>query len=241
MATTENLIKDYYDSLSDYQKERFDKCKAQAEVFFAQKERKKYYPVTGYDFHSERDIDAGCYLSMTDEEVNQLKSFLIEEYQKFEPDDPIHNWQEFMETDPSMAVPFFEALNEKANLWNDLVYTEVEGNYIVPTHIDFDDFRYFYRFSYYHYDTINKEMKGPASLFVSLTDEEYILLLTLQQFENRGFTFNRLISIAPEIIKKIDLQAQADFMNTRIPDQWDFETYTIVFSEIINDAKEICE
>ena len=45
------MIKDYYNSLSDYQKERFDKCKAKAEEFFAKKEFLKFYHIKGYYSH----------------------------------------------------------------------------------------------------------------------------------------------------------------------------------------------
>ena len=52
-------------------------------------------------------------------------------------------------------------------------------------------------------------------------------------------TFNRLNTIAQDLFKKINAQAEANFMNQRLIEQWNYETYAIVFSEIIDDAKEI--
>lgn len=239
MATTENLIKDYYDSLSDYQKEHFDKCKAKAEAFSAKKERLKFYHIKGYDRHSEGEIPADCWLSLTNKEVEQLQGYLLEEYRKFAPEDLCNNWEEFTNTDKDLLYDFFEVMYEKAGLWDELVLKNIERNEMIPININFDDYITCYRAKYFCYDEKEDKMKGPYALNIELTDEEYILLLTLQLFEQRGLTFNRLFTIAPALFKKINDEAEVNFMNQRLIGQWCYESYTIVFSEIIKDAKEI--
>ena len=84
-------------------------------------------------------------------------------------------------------------------------------------------------------------MRGPYAFNIELTDEEYCLLLTLQLFEQRGLTFNRLFNIAPIIYKKLNAEAEANFMNQRLIEQWEYKTYAIVLSEIIHDAEKIEE
>lgn len=233
------LANEYFNTLSDYQKERFNQCEAKARAYFAQKEHIKYYHVKGYDSHSEGEINADCYISISDENVIKLQKHLIEEYQKFEPEDPCHNWDDFMNTDPSLAVPFFEAMYEKVGLWNKLVVSQIERNCIVPTSIHFDEFVICYHFSYFYYNTKKGEMAGPYLFISELTDEEYILLLTLQLFEDRGLTFNRLSIIVPDIFKKLNNEAEYSFMNPRIPGQWRYESFTIVLNEILEDAKSL--
>jgi hypothetical protein len=233
------MIKDYYNSLSDYQKGRFDNYKAKAKEFFAKKELIKFYHIEGYDSHSEGDIQVECWLSMTDKDVKQLKEYLLEEYNKFDPEYPCDSWDDFTNTDPDFVVPFFEEMNTKAGLWNDLVVSKVESNYMEPTSIDFNNYTTCYRAKYFCYNEKEDKMVGPYALNLELTDEEYILLLTLQLFEQRGLTFNRLNTIAPDLFKKLNSEAEAAFMNQRLIEQWKFETYTIVFSEIIDDAKKI--
>lgn len=234
-------IEEYYNSLSDFKKERFNECKAKAEAFFATKDRRKFYRVAGYDSYSEdnKDIEIVIWLYLSDEKVEELKTYLIEEYHKFEPDDPCHNWEDFMNTDPSLAVPFFEAMNEKAGPWDKLVASAVERSAIIPTGINFDNYLTCYHASYFEYDKEENKFKGPYQFNISLTDEQYILLLTLQLFEERGLTFNRLFDIAPDLFRHIYNIVESIFADPRIPDQWFYETYSIVLDEIVSDAKEI--
>ena len=233
------MIKDYYDSLSDYQKKRFDNYKAKAEEFFAKKKLLRFYHVEGYDSHSEGEIRADCWLSMTDEDVKLLQKYILEEYNKFDPEYPCDSWDDFMQTDSDFIQPFFEDLNTKRGLWDDMVVSRVESNEMIPIGIDFNDFTTCYRAKFFCYDGEEDKMDGPYVLNLELTDEEYILLLTLQLFEQRGFTFNRLNAISPDLFKKLNSEAEANFMNPRLIEQWKYKTYAIIFSEIINDAKEI--
>ncbi len=233
------MITEYYNSLSDFQKERFDECKANAEAYFAKKDPVRFYHIEGYDSHSEGEIRADCWLSLTSEDVKKLKDYLLEEYNKYDPEYPCHSWEEFENTDPDFTVPFIEELNTKAGLWNDLVVFRTESNEMVPLGVDFNDFTTCYRAKYFCYDEKEGKMEGPYALNLELTDEEYVLLLALQLFEQRGFTFNRLNTIAPELFRKINAETEANFMNPRLIAQWHYETYSIVFSEIIDDAKEI--
>jgi len=233
------LIKDYYDSLSDFQKERFNEYKAKAEAFSAKKDRVKFYHVKGYDIHSEGEIPADCWLSLTDENVKQLQDYLVNEYDKYDKEYTCNTWEDFLNSDPDVVSDFFDELNNKGGLWNDLVITRVERNEMIPLDIVFNDYLTCYRVKYFCYDEDKGQMKGPYALNIELTDEEYILLLTLQLFEQRGLTFNRLFTIAPALFKKLNSEAEANFMNQRLLKQWNYETYAIVFSEIIDDAKEI--
>ena len=229
----------YYNSLSDYQKERFATCEAKASEYFKKKNRLKFYHVTGYDSHSEGDIPVDYWLSMTDEDVKQLQDYLVSEYDEFDKEYTCKTWEDFLNSEPDVAYDFFNDLYSKRGLWDDLVVSRVERNEMIPTNIDFNNYITCYRVKYFCYDDKEDKMKGPYALNIELTDEEYILLLTLQLFEQRGLTFNRLNTIAPDIFKKINAQAEAAFMNQRLIEQWKYETYTIVFSEIIDDAKEI--
>lgn len=233
------LIKDYYNSLSDYEKERFKKFNAKAAEYFKKKERAKFYHIKGYDSHSEGEIPADCWLSMTDENVKQLQDYLVSEYDKYDEECTCKTWEDFLNSDPDVVSDFFDELYSKSGLWNDLVVSRVERNEMIPFDIDFNDYITCYRVKYFCYDEDDDQMKGPYAFNIELTDEEYILLLTLQLFERRGLTFNRLNAIAPDIFKKLDSEAEAAFMNQRIPDQWKYETYAVVLSEIIDDAKEI--
>lgn len=235
------LIKDYYDSLGDYQKERFNKCEAKAKTFISHKEHLKFYHIKGYDSHSEGEIPADCWVSLTSEEVVRLQTYLLEEFCKYAPQDPVENWEDFTQSDESLLYEFFESIYDKTGLWDELILNKINSFEIVPFFIDFSDYTTCYRAKYFCYDHKEDKMRGPYAFNIELTDEEYCLLLTLQLFEQRGLTFNRLFNIAPYLYKKLNAEAEANFMNQRLIEQWEYDTYAIVLSEIIHDAQEIEE
>ena len=229
----------YYESLSDYGKERYEENEKKAKTYFDQKARTKAYHVYGYDSHSDGDIDVDCYLVLTDDEVTALEEHLIQSYNEFEPEDAASSVEEFMQVDDSMLEDFYEMLNNESELWNRLVCNRLESNDMIPTKIDFLDYEDLYHLSCYIYDKEKEQMVGPCGFLCHFTDEEYITLLTLQLDCKRGLTFNSLLVFCPELAKKISDSAEMSFFNPRLLMSLEMSPYVVVLKEIVEDANSI--
>ena len=205
-------------------------CEAKDKAFFATKERKKSYVFSG-------EVPENCPRSflccLTDEEVTRVKKITIEYYN----DDVRKNMPNWDETD---LVSSFDQLCEKdllAEMYgknqelNDLIfnrYNGYDGPFILHS-IDLQNAYCVYSMTYQEFG------KEPIKVKVSLTDEEYIYLLT-QRLLNDSFSFNRLLLYRPELAQKINEQLDGccnDFL---------FESenpFLIVFDKVNADAEAI--
>ena len=211
-------------------REKTAECEAKAKAFFATKVRKKAYVFSG-------EVPENCPKSflccLTDEEVARVKVLTVEHYNDYVK---IHlpNWDE---TD---LVSSFEQLCKEdllAEIYgenqelDDLIfdrYNRLDGPFILHS-IDLQNVYCLYSMTYQEFG------KEPIKIKASLTDEEYIYLLT-QRLLNDSFSFNRLLLYRPELAQKINEQLDGccnDFL---------FESenpFLIVFDEVNADAEAI--
>jgi len=229
----------YYESLDGYGKRRYDEHKAKAMAFLNQKQKTKAYHVYGYDSLSEEEIKVDYFVVLTDDEVSTLSEYLIQHYNSFELEDAVSSLEEFMQTDDSMFEEFYQKFRDEEGLWNKLVCQPLEACNMIPTKIDFLDYTYLFRFDCFLYNDEKNQMEGPYEFLVSLTDEEYVTLLTLQLDCRRNLTFNRLFSYCPELAEKISNSVESYYFDPRIPDEIQLSPFAVVLTEIIDDANII--
>ncbi len=226
--------------LSDYEMRRFEIGKKLAEEFLSTKIRSKAYKVEGYDslFGSDSGIDITQYVFLTDDEKEDLKNYILECYNRDYHDFAVETWDAFnVERLECVDEDFFVGLNETPGCWKDLIYDKLANAQMTPNFIDFDDFRYFYRFSCYIYRPEGKKMYGPNSFIAILSDEDYCTLLALQLVLDRGLTYNNLWTISPELANSISGMVANLYMNDRIVEQDHNVPFLVIFDELIEDAK----
>ena len=83
--------------LDQYEQRRFDVCHSLAKEYLSTKSKEKCYLVSGSDSHSEGEILRSMTLPLTDEQVEAIKSNLVEVFNGLYPDDPVKDWNEFEE------------------------------------------------------------------------------------------------------------------------------------------------
>lgn len=225
--------------LTDYQRKKFELCESLAKEFLSTKLRKKSYRVTGY--HEISESDKSLYIPLTDEEVNALKAYMIEVNNRMYPEEQVSSWEEFdygrLEVNGS---EYWEEMNESPGIWKDLVADQMESEECEATFIEFNDWNYHYDFSCCIYEEDEKKLVDPIEFIYPLTDEEYIFLLALQLSENDGFTYNRLIGIAPKLAVQLNNHVDVMFFAIENPSN-KTRPFTIIFDEIIADAKQLEE
>ena len=205
-------------------------CESKARAFFATKERKKSYVFSG-------EVPENCPRSflccLTDEEVARINELTVIRYNDYIKKN-LPNWDE---TD--LASSFEQLCKEDmlAELYgenqelDDLIfdrYNGYDGPFILHS-IDLQNVYCLYSMTYQEFG------KEPVKVKASLTDEEYVYLLT-QRLLNDSFSFNRLLLYRPELAQKINEQFDGccnDFL---------FECdnpFLIVFDEVNADAEAI--
>ena len=230
-------------NLSDYGMGRFGIAKKLAEEFLSTKTCSKAYKVEGYDSVNGPDearIDLKQYLSLTDDEVTALKKYILECYNKLYPDEAVDSWETFNhEMLECVDEDFFVDMNETPGCWKDLITDKLARAQMTPNFIDFDDFKYFYRFSCYIYGPEKKEIYGPNSFIAILSDDDYCTLLALQLTIERGLTYNNLWEISPDLAKSISDIVANLYMDERIIEQHNNVPFLVIFDELIEDAKTL--
>lgn len=231
-------------NLSEHEMRKFEIGKKLAEEFLPTKTRGKAYKVEGYDslFGEESNIELTQYLVLTDDEKETLKNYILECFNKEYPEFAVDTWEAYKDQESEVVdEEFFLDLNETPGCWKDLITDVLEGAQMAPYSIDFDDFEYFYRFSCFIYGPVEKKIYGPNSFIAILSDEDYCTLLALQLSIDRGLTYNNLWLISPELATKISDKIVNLYMNTRIIGHQDNVPFTVIFDELIEDAKTLKE
>ena len=229
-------------NLSEYGMIKFEIGKKLAEEFLSSKTRSKAYKVEGYDSLSGSDsgIDITQYVFLTDDEVAALKNYILECYNKQYPDEAVDSWETFNhEVLECVDKDFFDDMNETPGCWKDLISDKLTNAQMTPNFIDFDDFKYFYRFSCYIYGPEKKEIYGPNSFIAILSDDDYCTLLALQLTIERGLTYNNLWEISPDLAKSISDIVANLYMDDRIIEQHNNVPFLVIFDELIEDAKTL--
>ena len=90
-----------------------------------------------------------------------------------------------------------------------------------------------YQFSYICYDNRKGQIQGPTAFKVWLSETDYVRLLTFQLYDKEGLTYNRILFIAPDIIRAIDKQVESSF--GKQDGTVNCLPYVVVFDEIIED------
>lgn len=229
--------------LSDYEIKQFSVCESLAKNFLAIKQKTKSYNVEGYDIGSEPGgIDLNYRIPLTNEQVEALKTFILDSYNKQYPDKVVENWETFnQEVLECVDRQFYENLRNTPGAWDELISSPLEHENMIPNFIDFDNWEYCYFFSAYIYNDEKKEMAGPYEVCLHLSDDEYSFLLALQMSEKHGFTYNKLWEINPELAAKISRSVESEYMNPRIVLELQNAPFTVIFDEIIKDANSLEE
>ena len=229
-------------TLSEYDQERYAICEQLASEYLTRKERKKCYQVRGKDWEDWVSGERPCsiFIPLTDEYVAALKAEMIEVANELCPEDPVHSWEEFSKYLSDIETfNFWETLDSKADSRFQEVSREADSHGIVEPSIDLDNVHYLYRFSFYYFDDEQQQMTR-ENYFEVLSDEEYVQLLALQLSLSRGFTYNNLFSIDPELARRLNDNIDYGFFEINCHGS-KTKPFVILFDEITEDAKGLQE
>lgn len=213
---------------------------AKVKEFLASKERQKYYQ---FECESEDGRSGFEYLPLTDDDIAEIKEIIMDGYKKY-------YWEEPKDGE-ERPLPSFEEVLKEIDLY------EFEGDEdldsLVFKHIQFTDFydpnhvvsmdlkhpHYYYQVTCVGYDPEREDTQKPRRILIRLTEEEYIYLVT-QRLLDENFTFNKLLSLRPELAQNINESVSGYYYNMDDYIANDFP-YLIVFDEINADAEKIRE
>lgn len=225
--------------LDQYEQRRFDVCHSLAKEYLSIKPIEKCYLVSGSDWHSEGEIPRSMTLPLTDEQVEAIKSNLVEVFNGLYPDDPVKDWNEFEEVmADDLDWDFWNEMNNSRGAWNDCILVPAESCDIYPDDIDFKHVRHLYHFSAFVYEADEGEMSGPHKFAIELEDDDYAFLLALQLTMRKGLTYNTLSEVDPEFVLKLNRNIDFNFFDI---DNIFSKTkpFLIIFDEVIEDAKAL--
>jgi len=218
--------------------EKTSKYESLAKEFLATKERQKYYQ---FECESDEGLSGSDYLPLTDDDIAEIKEIIMDGYKKYYMEEPSDGEER--------PLPSFEEVLKEIDLYDfegdedldSLIFKHIQfTDFYDPNHVvsmDLEHPHYYYQTTCIGYNKEKKEPRYPMKVKVQLTDEEYIYLLT-QNLLEKGFTFNRLIMLRPELAQKINLQIDGCYFDYNI--KWE-EPFLVVFDEINADAEKIRE
>lgn len=219
---------------TEFIKRELNKHSETARKFLANKQRQKYYIISGFDttFAGETDCWTSCFVSFTDEEVEFVSRSLIDIYNKgVEDSEKIPYGTNILELCKDM--PISEITGENSELDN-LFEHKICGLDITLEEVNFDSHFNLYSFSLIPYDSNTKKTLEPIHFRVELSDEQYIYMLTQKLLLKEQFNYNRLVLTNPTLAQKIT-HSGSDILFDRV----NINPYIVEFTEIDNDIQEI--
>lgn len=227
-----------YEQFSDYEQGRLDICTQLSKKHFAQKEHRKSYLVTGYSVYSEGEIPVSIHVVLKDEQVETIKAYLIDQYNKKKNEEHISKWEEFKqaEADDFIDSVFWDHVNADVHSpWYDYVVTVADQAEMVATSFEPEDTENLYQFSCYVYEEDGK-ISDPHEFLFNLSDEEYIFMLSHLLFQPQGFTYNTLYKYDIDFLDRLNNFVNSLFCDIRVIDIITYP-FLVIFNEIVDDAK----
>ncbi len=180
--------KEVADAIKAKYQERRQWCEQQAREHLAKKERRKYYRCTYF----VPEVEMQKYIALPAEQEEQLRAAMNQQIADgFDPD--LHD----------ILLDMAITVNEN------------DGPEGVLTDIDFDDFIYCYRFRVKRFDHEGNEVSDD-NLIASLTDDEYIQVLTELLYSPKPLSFDGLRRALPEVAVKIMNDVTSPFETSAI-------------------------
>lgn len=236
---------EYDASYEEYEKEcekqRYTEAEAKArDYFYNKKERIPRYLSGGWleGFPDCPNVHA---IPISDEELAEIKKIVVSDVLSNEGSSKSE-----LTYEEALKKVSFDKIYKRNSQLHDLLYldcmTTLEGSdgmgdmtdYHVPSDIILDTCRYYYRFAYVAFDS--EECINPIhrSVDISLTDEEYIELLTLYLLSDSFmYTFNQLLQDDQELACKINENIGCKLPHNKVL------TYSIFLDEVKEDVKAI--
>lgn len=199
--------------------------------FFNQKERVKYYNISGTIMEDWGAGEFDVTVKYSDEDVTRIKELLSEAFvHYYKLPERVNSMEEIREKD------YLWTLKGQIKELDDLLFIPCEDEYHIDVlDIDFEHPVYYYRMSCRVFNTDKQKMEGPFPFRIILSDEEYIYLLTKQMKYRNDFTFNRLLEMNPDLALKINRWAEGAYYGfhslCRLP-------FLICMDEVLED---ICQ
>ncbi len=181
--------KEVADSIKAKYQERRQWCKQQAREYLAHKERRKYYNCTYF----VPEVEMQKYIALPIELEEQLRAAMKQQIADgFDPD--LHDVL------CDMAIPVDDG---------------DDGSEGVLTEIDFDDFIYCYRFRAKCFDSDGNQTAEKWQI-ASITDEQYIQVLTELLYSPKPLSFDGLHRALPDVATKIMNDVTSSFETSAI-------------------------
>jgi hypothetical protein len=162
--------------------------------FYNQKVRKAYYYADGYDM-DDSEMPHSAFLNFSDEEVERIKTLIVEAANEDRDCEPVTTWQE---AEKRLS---YQELCGRTNALGRLLGDRLEEVSLDARTIGWDERMYFYRFSVIEYDSATGRVKKPKPKDMLLTDEQYLTLLKMQVRDPKNFNFNKLVKEDVELAK----------------------------------------
>lgn len=177
--------KEVANSIKAKKQERRQWCEQQAREYLAKKERRKYYHCDYY----VPEADADSYLRLPQEILDEVQAAIQKDIEENGPIDKEHATEVYGDIISELNINVVEYLSEPYG------YADLKN-------IHFDDYIYCYSFRVKRFNHEGNEVSDD-SLIASLTDDEYIHVLTELLYAPHQLSFDGLRMALPEIGTKI--------------------------------------
>ena len=236
---------EYDASYEEYEKEcekqRYAEAEAKAKDFFYNKKvRIPRYLSSGW-LEGFPDCSSAHAIPISDEELAEIKKIVVSDVLSNEGSN-----KNDLTYEEALKLVSFDKIYERNSQLHDLLYldcmTTLEGSdgmgdmtdFHVPSEIFLDTRLYYYRFVYVAFDSDKDINPIRRSVDISLTDDEYIKLLTLYLLSGSFmYTFNQLLQVDQELACKINEDIGIKLPHNKVL------TYSIFLDEVKEDVKTI--
>ena len=177
--------KEIAEGVKQRKQERRDWCEQQAREYLATKTRKKFYLCEVY----YPEVDDERYLRIYDDDVERIKAALAEDLEE--------------------NGPYKDDEDERDSRREVFRYLDLRGYYIDPygeveiNDVNLDDYIYCYGVRVMRFDNQGEKKKYDDYYNITLTDEEYIQLVTELLYAPSELSFDGLKMVLPDICNKI--------------------------------------
>ena len=193
--------------MAEWMRDKITKHETMAREYLLKKERSKFYFLSGVSAFEHDDSEVGYMHALTDKEVDCLKEACSRAYAEY-AETPGKGYS-IEEITADLSLNELEGLDDELDKFLiDLCYDQMDMHLHA---MDLEHPHYLYQMSCRGYNERRGEMMNPVSFKVSLTDDEYVYLLSQQLMNRYGFNFNRLLLLRPELAQKICERAESAY------------------------------
>ena len=201
------------------------RCK---DYLYNHKVRKPYYTFSGVCDDEEGD-EMKLSLHFPHDKFNNIIRLFIDVYNKKNPSNsPVTTIDELKQ---NCRLYELKGINPKL----DTFFKKIDDYGLLLYEIESQP-HYYYKMSYYFWNSVEQKMSKRYSFTSELSDDEYLLLLTEQLLNRLSNSYNRLVFDHPDLAEKISGDAESLYYDdTKI----DSNPYLIIFDEVLEDAEAI--